>query len=328
MEVETEQKKRQRLARIRENQRKSRARKQEYIQELEHNLSVCKKQAHQQDINNRISIQKLEVENAKLRQLLSRLGVAPPSVDEYLRGEDNPIVAQKVAIPALRRPEVNIQAAPVESKSGCRTASQPPPQPTSQRPLNLHESITEAAKSLQSLASSMAAIEANKKPACQQGPCQQPRPREQESLQPEQSQQKGSCCGQIQPQQSQPEQPRTEPPQTEQPQTEQPHTTPPVESPKSEEACDCPPAVEELCGCPPSEGVPESWPSGDAVLNTTLCSVAGELISQYNTRGVDLTEIRKKLWAGFRKGSSAEEGCRVQNQVLFEILNEISGNLS
>ncbi|KAJ9245372.1 hypothetical protein C8Q69DRAFT_159772 [Paecilomyces variotii] len=323
MEVETEQKKRQRLARIRENQRKSRARKQEYIQELEHNLSVCKKQAHQQDINNRISIQKLEVENAKLRQLLSRLGVAPPSVDEYLRGEDNPIVAQKVAIPALRRPEVNIQAAPVESKSGCRTASQPPPQPTSQRPLNLHESITEAAKSLQSLASSMAAIEANKKPACQQGPCQQPRPREQESLQPEQSQQKGSCCGQIQPQQSQPEQPRTEPPQT-----EQPHTTPPVESPKSEEACDCPPAVEELCGCPPSEGVPESWPSGDAVLNTTLCSVAGELISQYNTRGVDLTEIRKKLWAGFRKGSSAEEGCRVQNQVLFEILNEISGNLS
>ncbi|KAJ9328737.1 hypothetical protein DTO027B5_1362 [Paecilomyces variotii] len=323
MEVETEQKKRQRLARIRENQRKSRARKQEYIQELEHNLSVCKKQAHQQDINNRISIQKLEVENAKLRQLLSRLGVAPPSVDEYLRGEDNPIVAQKVAIPALRRPEVNIQAAPVESKSGCRTASQPPPQPTSQRPLNLHESITEAAKSLQSLASSMAAIEANKKPACQQGPCQQPRPREQESLQPEQSQQKGSCCGQIQPQQSQPEQPRTEPPQT-----EQPHTTPPVESPKSEEACDCPPAVEELCGCPPSEGVPESWPSGDAVLNTTLCSVAGELISQYNTRGVDLTEVRKKLWAGFRKGSSAEEGCRVQNQVLFEILNEISGNLS
>ncbi|KAJ9269920.1 hypothetical protein DTO212C5_4094 [Paecilomyces variotii] len=318
MEVETEQKKRQRLARIRENQRKSRARKQEYIQELEHNLSVCKKQAHQQDINNRISIQKLEVENAKLRQLLSRLGVAPPSVDEYLRGEDNPIVAQKVAIPALRRPEVNLQAAPVESKSGCRTASQPPPQPTSQRPPNLHESITEAAKSLQSLASSMAAIEANKKSACQQGPCQETQPREQESLRREQPQQKESCCGQIQPEQSQPEQPRTE----------QPHNTPPAKSPTSEEACECPPAVEELCGCPPSEGVPESWPSHDTVLNTTLCSVAGELISQYNTRGVDLTEIRKKLWAGFRKGSSAEEGCRVQNQVLFEILNEISGNLS
>ncbi|KAJ9198391.1 hypothetical protein DTO164E3_5224 [Paecilomyces variotii] len=318
MEVETEQKKRQRLARIRENQRKSRARKQEYIQELEHNLSVCKKQAHQQDINNRISIQKLEVENAKLRQLLSRLGVAPPSVDEYLRGEDNPIVAQKVAIPALRRPEVNLQAAPVESKSGCRTASQPPPQPTSQRPPNLHESITEAAKSLQSLASSMAAIEANKKPACQQGPCQETQRREQESLRREQPQQKESCCGQIQPEQSQPEQPRTE----------QPQNTPPAKSPTSEEACECPPAVEELCGCPPSEGVPESWPSHDTVLNTTLCSVAGELISQYNTRGVDLTEIRKKLWAGFRKGSSAEEGCRVQNQVLFEILNEISGNLS
>ncbi|KAJ9300749.1 hypothetical protein DTO271G3_1913 [Paecilomyces variotii] len=318
MEVETEQKKRQRLARIRENQRKSRARKQEYIQELEHNLAICKKQAHQQDISHRISIQKLEVENAKLRQLLSRLGVSPPSVDEYLRGEDNPIVAQKVAIPALRRPEINPQAAPVESRSGCRTAPQSTSPPTSQHPPNLHESITEAAKSLQSLASSIAATETNKRPACQQGPCQEPRPREQESLQPEQSQQKGSCCDQIQPQQSQPEQPRTE----------QPHSTPPAESPKSEEACECPPAVEELCGCPPSEGVPESWPSDDTVSNTTLCSVAGELISQYNTRGVDLTEIRKKLWAGFRKGSSAEEGCRVRNQVLFEILNEISGNLS
>ncbi|GAD99274.1 conserved hypothetical protein [Paecilomyces variotii No. 5] len=319
MEVETEQKKLQRLARVRENQRKSRARKQEYIQELEQKLSVCQKQAHQQDINHRISIQKLEVENAKLRQLLSRLGVAPPSVDEYLRGEDNPIVTQKVAIPALRRPEMRMQAAPVNNKSACKT----PCGPTSQCRPNLQATITEAAKSLQSLANGMAASEANKKPAYQQGPCLEAQPPEQQSLQQDQPQKRESCCGPTRHEQSQPEQP-----QTEQPRIEQPQETPTDQGPAVDNSCECVPAVEELCGCAPSEGIPESWSKEDTLLNTTLCAVAGELINQYNTRGMDITEIRKKLWAGFRKGVSAEEGCRVQNQVLFDLLNEISGNLS
>ncbi|KAL1850864.1 hypothetical protein Plec18170_006701 [Paecilomyces lecythidis] len=314
MEVETEQKKLQRLARIRENQRKSRARRQEYIQELEQKLSTCQKQAHQQDINNRISIQKLEVENTKLRQLLSRLGVAPASVDEYLRGEDNPIVTQKVAIPALRRPELNIQTAPVNNKSACKT----PCGPTSQCRPSLQETITEAAKSLQSLANGMAATETNKKPACQRGPCLPPQPPAQQSVQQEQPQKGKSSCEQTRHEQFQPKQL----------QAEQPQATPATQSPAVDNSCECVPAVEELCGCAPSEGIPESWSKEDTLLNTTLCTVAGELISQYNTRGVDIAEIRKKLWGGFRKGMSAEEGCRVQNQVLFDILNEISGNLS
>ncbi|KAL1883596.1 hypothetical protein Plec18167_002603 [Paecilomyces lecythidis] len=314
MEVETEQKKLQRLARIRENQRKSRARRQEYIQELEQKLSTCQKQAHQQDINSRISIQKLEVENVKLRQLLSRLGVAPASVDEYLRGEDNPIVTQKVAIPALRRPEIHIQAAPVNNKSACET----PCGPTSQCRPNLQETITAAAKSIQSLANGMAAAEANNRPAYRQNPCLATQPSVQLSVQQEQPQRGEINYEQTGPEQSQPEQL----------QAEQPQGTPAAEIPAADESCECVPAVEELCGCAPSEGTPESWSKEDTILNTTLCAVAGELISQYNTRGVDIAEIRKKLWGGFRKGVSPEEGCRVQNQVLFDILNEISGNLS
>lgn len=69
-----------------------------------------------------------------------------------------------------------------------------------------------------------------------------------------------------------------------------------------------------------------SFPTNEDVLNTTLCAIAEELISQYNTRGVDLAEIQKKLWAGFTKSCATGEDCRVQNHILFQVLDEISGD--
>lgn len=59
------------------------------------------------------------------------------------------------------------------------------------------------------------------------------------------------------------------------------------------------------------------------MLNSTMCAIAEELVSQYNTRGVDPEEIRRRLWSGFRTGSSGN-GCRVQNQILFQVLDELS----
>lgn len=69
-----------------------------------------------------------------------------------------------------------------------------------------------------------------------------------------------------------------------------------------------------------------SFPTNEDVLNTTLCAIAEELISQYNTRGVDLAEIQKKLWDGFTKSCATGEECRVQNHILFQVLDEISGD--
>lgn len=69
-----------------------------------------------------------------------------------------------------------------------------------------------------------------------------------------------------------------------------------------------------------------SFPTNEDVLNTTLCAIAEELISQYNTRGVNLVEIQKKLWAGFTKSCATGEECRVQNHILFQVLDEISGD--
>lgn len=69
-----------------------------------------------------------------------------------------------------------------------------------------------------------------------------------------------------------------------------------------------------------------SFPTNEDVLNTTLCAIAEELISQYNTRGVDLAVIQKKLCIGFTKSCATGEECRVQNHILFQVLDEISGD--
>jgi hypothetical protein len=80
-----------------------------------------------------------------------------------------------------------------------------------------------------------------------------------------------------------------------------------------------------MCGCL-SDEAPQTWPASYDILNTTLCAIAEELVKQYNTRGVDMAEIQKRLWAGFCNGVSTDEGCRVQNQILFQVLDEISDN--
>ena len=80
---------------------------------------------------------------------------------------------------------------------------------------------------------------------------------------------------------------------------------------------------QSVCDCLPDD---DSVPTNKDVLNTTLCAIAEELINQYNTRGVDMTEIQKKLWDGFCKSGATGEGCRVQNHILFQVLDEISNN--
>ncbi|KAJ4300372.1 hypothetical protein N0V88_003046 [Collariella sp. IMI 366227] len=72
------------LARIRDNQRRSRARRKEYVQELEHRL----RQAEQQGIYASTEIQaaarKVAEENKKLRHLLRLHGISDYSIQEFL----------------------------------------------------------------------------------------------------------------------------------------------------------------------------------------------------------------------------------------------------
>ena len=46
--------------------------------------------------------------------------------------------------------------------------------------------------------------------------------------------------------------------------------------------------------------------------DTTLCSVAYDLVRQHNKKGVDMMEICIRLWNGLIKGDEGE-GCKVEN---------------
>ena len=60
--------------------------------------------------------------------------------------------------------------------------------------------------------------------------------------------------------------------------------------------------------------------------STTLCSQAFVLISQQNFRGVDAHTIRSWLYEGFRQARNENEGCRVDNTLLFGLLDFISSS--
>lgn len=74
---------------------------------------------------------------------------------------------------------------------------------------------------------------------------------------------------------------------------------------------------------PPVAG--ETYPAGDEQEMTNLCSQAYFLIAQQNFRGLDAITIRNWLFHGFRRARVEEEGCRVENGILFSLLDFISG---
>ncbi|OJK02837.1 hypothetical protein ASPACDRAFT_40150 [Aspergillus aculeatus ATCC 16872] len=237
-----------RLARIRENQRKSRARKQAHTRELEQKLIFLQEQVRQKDVEHRLTVQCLDAENRRLRCLLLDVGLSSNAIEDYLnKTVDDPSPTQKIAIPSLSRSGVKARPCRGRVQQTCRSETTPDTAgvspPLDSKPVN---GVRESTVDLPG------------------HPMKNDR--------------------------------------------EKPHG-------------------QSVCGCSPDE-TGSSWPdsnSGD-VLNTTLCAIADELITQYNTRGVELDEIRRKLWAGFSRGLTTEEGCRVQNQILFQVLDEISNN--
>jgi len=62
--------------------------------------------------------------------------------------------------------------------------------------------------------------------------------------------------------------------------------------------------------------------------STVLCSLAKEIIDQYNIEGEDFERIKSRLAQGFAPPASHGESCRVNNQLLFEVLNDISARMS
>ncbi|KAF4636167.1 hypothetical protein G7Y89_g1909 [Cudoniella acicularis] len=72
------------LARIRDNQRRSRARRKEYLQELEARLRQCELQGIEASAEIQLAARRVADENKKLRVLLAQNGIGEDSIDAYL----------------------------------------------------------------------------------------------------------------------------------------------------------------------------------------------------------------------------------------------------
>jgi hypothetical protein len=73
------------LARIRDNQRRSRARRKEYLQELEARLRQCELQGIEASSEIQMAARRVADENKKLRGLLAQHGVADDTIETYLQ---------------------------------------------------------------------------------------------------------------------------------------------------------------------------------------------------------------------------------------------------
>ncbi|KAE9371168.1 hypothetical protein N431DRAFT_425837 [Stipitochalara longipes BDJ] len=72
------------LARIRDNQRRSRARRKEYLQELEARLRQCELQGIEASSEIQMAARRVAEENKKLRGLLAQHGVGEDTIETYL----------------------------------------------------------------------------------------------------------------------------------------------------------------------------------------------------------------------------------------------------
>lgn len=73
------------LARIRDNQRRSRARRREYVQELEQRLRVYELQGVEASTEVQMAARSVAEENRQLRELLNRHGVSDDHIAHYLQ---------------------------------------------------------------------------------------------------------------------------------------------------------------------------------------------------------------------------------------------------
>lgn len=82
------------LARIRDNQRRSRARRREYIQELEQRLRVFELQGVEASAEVQVAARRVAEENRQLRELLSKHGFGDDYIAQYLQAGAIPSVDQ------------------------------------------------------------------------------------------------------------------------------------------------------------------------------------------------------------------------------------------
>lgn len=262
--------------RIRDNQRRSRARRQEYVTELERRLHESHVTCREAELQ-RTALTDLETENARLRALLTVVGVTSDVVETFGRQNMTQRTIEATAA-SLRQLKPKIQSihAPKLQTEYASHAQDPAlafiPPSTSTRPLDVttgpsdlyHAYDTQYRHVSMTSSSSLANSQ---------------------------------------------------------------FTTPPPARPydwmMSGENEDYHP-INEAQFCCNAFQMPPNGPLLSDTSNTVLCSVAKGMIDQYNPTTAEMDEIKNRLSTAFSRSPFPGQGCRVNSQVLYGILNDIN----
>jgi hypothetical protein len=274
-------------ARIRDNQRRSRARRQEHLQDLERRLSECHVTCREAELRLN-AFKELQIENARLRQLLEILGVNENLINTFVH-QDAAITPGSSGSPALRQLKPKIALAPNLSKTSPagKHVLTPNGHPTSLA------ALSPASTSTSSQPTSFFSILSSNLDAGSCGPSRATPGTSPSRFAVHESFRGPSFLPQFH------------------------EGTMFAGGAYSDESFSCMVFGNKATG--PLQASHE---------NTVLCSLAKDLIDQYNINGDDLEQVKIRLAAGFAPPASPGESCRVNNQLLFEVLNDISGRMS
>ncbi|PVH81147.1 hypothetical protein DL98DRAFT_531600 [Cadophora sp. DSE1049] len=265
------------LIRVRNNQRRSRARRREYVAELERKIHECEAEGvPTRSIVPEDTIRRLQDENRKLRELLQQAGVEQSTVEQHLMDHDDNIPRETVGTVAdIAAASTRLQLptwTPVLGDAGMPEVTGFLQAATATLPDYTDEL----------LADSFLNMPGDDIPGEDLGlffDTTQEAPAFEEPTMPPEPSPSALCTA--------------------------PTSTTPSDAPKF------------FC----SESSLSNTSQCDA--ETTLCSEAYEMLRQHNKKGVDMIEIGIRLWNGFTKGD--ERGCKVENKLLFSVLEYISG---
>ncbi|KAI1629012.1 hypothetical protein EDD37DRAFT_32429 [Exophiala viscosa] len=269
--------------RIRDNQRRSRARRQEYLAELEKRLKECHAICRQADLQ-RVAFADLQAENARLRDLLNFAGVGPELVEsygqQYMQHHQNDL-----ATASLRQIKPKWHAADVFRTAAPGNLPKQQPGDTRHCPSSVMSSATCTPQPM-TFGDAFQNYDDSYRFSFLPGQPSLGTPLSQMNISsPSYDWLFGSDAG---------------------------------SSNASNDGglmCD-------------TFNVPSSGHLVPDDGNTVLCSVAKTMIDQYQATPAEMAEIKARLSTGFVRPAFPETGCRVNSQVLFQVLNDMNARKS
>lgn len=101
--------------RIRENQRRSRARRKEYVEGMERRIQEYERRGVEATLEMQQAARTVAIENARLRAMLSQLGASAAEVDDFLQSSQDQDAAQTLSSVRLRAADQQAGATPLET---------------------------------------------------------------------------------------------------------------------------------------------------------------------------------------------------------------------